>query len=910
MSSYAVSAQELLSKAQCDFGSLWVLGTRRPAEQNNLLAESRVDSPALISGPALCTVPAFVQDGGTGRLLWKDASEDPSPAQLLEAAGFFRALQESYPQLTVSAQLETEDGERVFPLQSALVIWDSLLRYWATLSESCPEWFAEDSWVRCCRCSVCRGQMRDAQDVGLLERVGGKQRKAVFDVLGVRTIGELARIPQGQVPEEWATAVGEAALREGIDRPEVYLVNDSEPAWDEEKSARDIELLAAIRTQQLLEEEELPYEEEPATDAEIRLTNYVDSLPAGELSAEDQAIAMIASATGYHRRERTEFWTAHFNRVYQHMQSWELGRGVGVALEQIPVEGWTPDPERPRAQPTRVYELELQVGESFSVKKGDKGLCLYYGEVYPAHLAKDRGDLALRFENLNGKLPSVINVPAFRAEVLEVEARKNSVWVKIRESLPKNADEFTELPLALGPAIPIPTRAQEAALAQLAQEVGEVLPELPAIAAADIAARRPPRLTSGALAQPKDFTGTSPLAEVLIDTLPRLDSSYLAVQGPPGAGKTFVGSQVLGALVEQGWKIGVVSQSHAVVENMLAACIAKGGVNPERVAKFKGKTQSKTPTWGEIAEKELPDYLEDGAGFLIGGTAWDFASEKKFPASCLDLLVIDEAGQYSLANTFAVARAARNLLLLGDPQQLPQVTQGEHPHHVEKSALGWLIGDSPVLPAEFGYFMDQTWRMHPALCAPVSQLSYQGALMSASAASTRSLDGWEPGVYVERTHHEFNSTSSAEEAARLAHIAQNFIGSLWTQDGETRPLSATDILVVAAYNAQVDTISAALEEAGLDGIKVGTVDKFQGQEAPVVIVSMAASTPATSEQVAEFLLSPNRLNVAISRGQWCAVLLCSPQFTHYVPRSVEELNLLSSFVTLAEEAQDFSADRQ
>ena len=901
-----VPVRSLFAVAGCDFGTTAVLSHSKSTTDTDLLPSGLIRSPQLTSGSAVCEVPAVEHQGERARLLWLDDQNDPAVVDVLEAAGFFRAAQTVYPQFSWDPQLELQDGAQTFSLERALILWDSWAAYWSSAQTNEADWFGQDTLRRCGRCPVCREQMRAHDDAGLLERVGAKNRAVLQAELGVRTIGDLARLPQERVLPRWAEAVGEAALRVGVERPEVYLLTAQEDSWDEERSARDIELLAAERTQQLLSEEDLPLEVEPLTDAEIRLTTYVESLPEGELSAKDQAIAMIASATGYHRRERTEFWTAHFERVYRHMGSWELGRGVGLVKDAQPIEDWAPDPERSRAQPTRVFEVFVQTGESFSLKPGDKGLCLYYGEDYPAHLATRRGDLALRYEDRNGKLPSVINVPDFRAEIIEVDASADLVRVRIRESLPKKTDEFHQLPLAIGPASPIPTRAQEAALAQLAQETGETLPELPSNAAADLAVRRPPRLTSGQLANPADFSGESPLAEALIDTLPRLDSSYVAVQGPPGAGKTFVGSKVLGALITQGWKIGVVAQSHAVVENMLAGCITKGKVDPERVRKFKGKTQSKTPLWGEIDPKELPDYLEDGAGFLIGGTAWDFSAEKKFPAGCLDLLVIDEAGQYSLANTFAVARAARNLLLLGDPQQLPQVTQGVHPHHVEESALGWLIGDAPVLPTDLGYFMDQTWRMHPALCAPVSKLAYEGVLKSASAASARFLKGWEPGVYVERTRHDFNTTASAEEAETIAATAARFIGSEWTQDGTTRSLTPADILVVAAYNAQVDTVSAALEKAGLAGVKVGTVDKFQGQEAPVVLVSMAASSPATSEQAAEFLLSPNRLNVAISRGQWCAVLICSPQFTRYVPRSLPELKLLSSFVTLVEEAEDLA----
>lgn len=318
----------------------------------------------------------------------------------------------------------------------------------------------------------------------------------------------------------------------------------------------------------------------------------------------------------------------------------------------------------------------------------------------------------------------------------------------------------------------------------------------------------------------------------------------------------------------------------------------------------------------EVDQNALAQALKEPAGFLIGGTAWDFSSDKKFDARVLDLLVIDEAGQYSLANTLAVARAAQNMLLLGDPQQLPQVTQGTHPYPVDESALGWLSAGHDTLPEKLGYFLDVSWRMHPALCAPVSLLSYSGKLQSAPAGAQRELAGWAPGIFVREVDHRGNTTSSIEEALEVAHIARSFIGAQWTENlahpEKYRPLEPEDILVVAAYNAQVDLITEKLESAGLKdedgGVRVGTVDKFQGQEAPVVIVSMAASSAGESARGAEFLLSPNRLNVAISRGQWCAVLVKSSSLTNFLPTTPAGLSQLGGFVRLAEDSSPFPAE--
>ena len=388
---------------------------------------------------------------------------------------------------------------------------------------------------------------------------------------------------------------------------------------------------------------------------------------------------------------------------------------------------------------------------------------------------------------------------------------------------------------------------------------------------------------------------------------------------------------MIARLVAAGAKVGVVAQSHAVVENMLTACLERNLFPADRVMRAKGKSQLPDYPWVEVSDKDLTALLDKSGGLggeksgagtspgvLFGGTAWDFANPNRIPEGSLDLLVIDEAGQFSLANTLAVGRAARNLLLLGDPQQLPQVAVGEHPYPLDTSALGWLSGGQSVLPAAFGYFLQVTWRMHPQLCAPVSALSYGGKLHSAAAASERILKVPEreesvipadPGLYMHSVHHEHCTVRSEVEAAAVTRLAGEFVGALWTPGANqsARELTGEDIVVVAAYNAQVDTIAEHLRRARLldadgHGVRVGTVDKFQGQQAPVTIVSMASSNAGVSGRGAEFLLSPNRLNVALSRGQWCSVLVASDSLHRFVPQSITELLALGGYLGLIRSA--------
>ena len=231
---------------------------------------------------------------------------------------------------------------------------------------------------------------------------------------------------------------------------------------------------------------------------------------------------------------------------------------------------------------------------------------------------------------------------------------------------------------------------------------------------------------------------------------------------------------------------------------------------------------------------------------MIGGTAWDFANPGRVIPGSLDLLVIEEAGQFSLANAIAVSAAARNLLLLGDPRQLPQVSQGQHVEPVDGSALGWLVGDEPTLDPTLGYFLAQSWRMHSAVCGPVSRHSYGGRLVSEPVTDSRQLVGREPGVHNIFVDHDGNSADSAEEAQRIVAEIVALLGSEWIDEKGSRPIGQSDVLVVAAYNAQVRMIRRHLESAGLRDVLVGTVDKFQGRQAPVVFFSLSQRPRSTT----------------------------------------------------------------
>ncbi|TEA03585.1 TM0106 family RecB-like putative nuclease [Mycobacteroides salmoniphilum] len=595
-----------------------------------------------------------------------------------------------------------------------------------------------------------------------------------------------------------------------------------------------------------------------------------DSGPA-DRSAEQTAAAMVSAARGYHTRERKPFWWSHFDRLNNPVDEWADTVGVFIVEGAELVEDW----HKSGSQRKLRRHVKL-MGDLAGGVLDDSVYALYEP---PAPTGLGDGDPDRRASG--------------SATVVEVtESGGVPVDVTIQELTPKNGEVFSELPMALAPGAPVMTKALEAAIEHVAAGVAHGLPELPHTASLDILLRRNPR---GA---PLPNVGDDGHAGAITSAVRNLDSSYLAVHGPPGTGKTFTAARVIAELVtREGWLVGVVAQSHAVVEHLLDQVVA-AGVPPERVAK-KASPYSGDAAWTQIRDSDYASFIASHAseGAVIGGTAWDFANTTRVADGVLRLLVIDEAGQFSLANTLAVARGAQNLLLLGDPQQLPQVSQGVHPEPVDTSALGWLVEGHGALPVDRGYFLERSYRMHPALCQRVSELSYDGELESAAPA--RTLAGQEPGVRTLLVDHEGNATSSPQEAEAIATEITGLIGSDWTDESGTRPLAQSDVLVVAPYNAQVLALRAALAAAGLGEVLVGTVDKFQGRQAPVVFVSMTASAVDDVPRGMSFLLNRNRLNVAISRAKFQAVIVRSPALTEYLPATPDGLVELGAFLALS-----------
>lgn len=397
----------------------------------------------------------------------------------------------------------------------------------------------------------------------------------------------------------------------------------------------------------------------------------------------------------------------------------------------------------------------------------------------------------------------------------------------------------------------------------------------------------------------------------------RLDDSYLFIQGPPGSGKTYHGARIIIDLLRRGKRVGVTATSHKAIENMLHKVEE---VALEQNFHFRGLKVSSGKTHIFSSNLTSPRIVDIEGKFdrgqkpiptdtdirLIGGTAWLFSNdvhEQQF-----DYLVIDEAGQMSLADAVASSTAARNIILLGDPLQLAQVSQGTHPAGCGASVLEHLLGDDATIPPDRGVFLEQTRRMHPDVCGFISDVVYDSRLESHSSCAARKVSApglTGTGLRFSPVIHEGNSQKSVEEARWIAQTIESMLngGRLIGFDPSPRQLLPEDFLVVTPYNAQVSTIRSALARLGLD-VPVGTVDKFQGQEAPVIFFSMATSSGEDIPRSLDFLFSRNRLNVAISRAQCLAILVASPALLDVACRTVDQMKLVNALCRFVEVAEN------
>ena len=418
----------------------------------------------------------------------------------------------------------------------------------------------------------------------------------------------------------------------------------------------------------------------------------------------------------------------------------------------------------------------------------------------------------------------------------------------------------------------------------------------------DLLARRAPRL-AGREAGPI-IAVDADIVRSTCDAIASMDETTLPIQGPPGTGKTFVSAASIVELVSAGKRVAVSSHSHKAIENLLGAIAKRAREEQVRcsvVKKASGDEDDRIdPMITLVTDNDAP---EISRASVVGATAWHFA---RYAAPSFDYLVVDEAGQVSLANIVAMSRAARNIVLVGDPMQLPQPLQGVHPGRSGESALEYLIDGHRVVPADRGIFMPVSRRMHPDVCGFISDAVYEARLTCDNGAGSQTLtkpDGVSlTGAYLESVPHHGRSQVCPEEVAAIDQMIKYLTGSTYRdRDGKTRVLGRGDFLVVAPYNAQVNALTAALP-----GVRVGTVDRFQGQEAPICLVSMTTSSGDELPRDIEFLFSLNRINVAVSRAQVLAIVFANPALLEVPCRTVEEMQLVNTLCRLREHGEELN----
>ena len=636
-------------------------------------------------------------------------------------------------------------------------------------------------------------------------------------------------------------------------------------------------------------------EDEPTSETAALFEALTAGLPVDDAALDDdqRARRLLAYLLEFHRREDKSMWWEFFDRCHlkgdEHVES----RATLGGLTYVGETG------RIRRSLVHRYRFPEQAHE---IEVGD-----------------------------SPKNPATAESEEFKwgfcGMVVELDDAAGTIDVK------RGVNSPVPHPEVLVPLEVVKSKVLQESLGRLAQEVASngFGADSSRRAAFDLLRRVPPRFgaqlgpgTSSLASQEGLAASDDPPLETVRHIAARLDRSVLPVQGPPGSGKTYTGAQAILDLLAAGKRVGVTANSHRVISNLLSAiCRAadarldeseRNARDPEAPATAdatvgvhgiqKAKDDDGCPDERIVQAKtndEVATALATGEANLAGGTAWLWAREEM--AGAVDVLVIDEAGQMSLANTLAVCQAASSLVLLGDPRQLDQPIQGIHPPGADVSALGHLLGGSATVDPSRGVFLDHTWRMHPGVCTFTTEQFYEGRLGTRPELARQTVVGPGPlaghGLRFIPAEHAGNTNASAEEAERVAVLIRELLdaGAAWVdKHGVQAPLTLADILIVAPYNAHVATLRSTLP----DGARVGTVDKFQGQEAPIVIYSMATSSADEAPRGMEFLYSLHRLNVATSRARCVAAIVASPALFAPDCRTPGQMRLANPFCRFLE----------
>ncbi len=598
---------------------------------------------------------------------------------------------------------------------------------------------------------------------------------------------------------------------------------------------------------------------EKITDWLIKINALIERLTADvpvnpdERDEEQQARWILANTLDWHRREEKAVW-------------WEYFRLADLSAEDL---------------------LEERAGLSglvFVSTVGGTARAPIHRYRFPPQETELRGGEELR--NLGGARLGKVEAISFENNTIDIKKRQDTGGLH---------------PEAVFAHSYVDPQVMADALVRIGEFVADrgLRGDGPYQAARDLLLRESPRVGGQPLHREGETT-----VEAAARLCGHLAGGILPIQGPPGAGKTFTGARMICELVRRGKSVGITANSHKVIRNLIDAAIKAAdelGIELQCCQKADevGKPQHRLSF--AKSNEDLFASLRSGTA-VGGGTAWLWSRPDAFET--VDVLFVDEAAQMSLANVLAVSQAAKAVVLIGDPQQLDQPMQGSHPEGTDVSALDHILGGERTIPLDKGLFLEETWRLHPAICAYTSELFYDGKLRSRDGLERQVINGSGPisgsGLYFLPVAHNGNQNCSPEEAEAVGKLVRAILDSNATwidREGRERPVALDDVIIITPYNAQVFEIQQCVP-----GARVGTVDKFQGQEAPIAIYSTATSSHADAPRGMEFLYSLNRLNVATSRAKCISILVGSPQIFEAECRTPRQIQLANAFCRYLEVA--------
>jgi uncharacterized protein len=604
---------------------------------------------------------------------------------------------------------------------------------------------------------------------------------------------------------------------------------------------------------------------EKITDWLIRINRLIGKLTLGvpadrlERDAEQQARWIMGNALDWHRREEKAVW-------------WEYFRLAELSAEELLDD---------RAGLSGLTFIDI-VGGTAKVP-----IHRYH---FPPQETEIRGGEELR--NIGGARLGKVGAISFEGSTVDIKKRQDTASLH---------------PPAAFAHSHIGGQVMADALVRIGEYVADhgLVGDGPYQAARDLLLRERPRVGGEPLHLEQETT-----VEAAVRLCATLAGGILPIQGPPGAGKTFTGARMICELVRRGKTVGITANSHKVIRNLINATIKAADELALELECWHKADELEDPQHRLSLTKsneEFFDALRSGVS-VGGGTAWLWS--RPDAAELVDVLFVDEAAQMSLANVLAVSQAAHTVVLLGDPQQLDQPMQGSHPEGTDVSALDHILSGERTISRNQGLFLEETWRLHPAICAYTSELFYDGKLRSRGGLEHQTIRGARSiagsGLYFLPVVHSGNQNCSPQEARAVGSFVRAILAEhpTWV-DGEAkeRPLTLADIIIVTPYNAQVFDIQQCLP-----GARVGTVDKFQGQEAAMVIYSTATSSHADAPRGMEFLYSLNRLNVATSRAKCASILVGSPQIFEAECRTPRQIQLANAFCRYVEMAKRLTVE--